>query len=178
MGSRSARPHHPTAPDDTATLSRARLARWWRRGFLSVLAVIVVLGATGWLGVRSATVTASNEGYGLSVTYASIARGGLAAPFEIEVTSPAGFEGPITLATTARYFDAFDENGLDPEPVEATSDGEWSAWTFARPTTPTFVVSFDARIGPSVEWGVSATTQLRIDEKVVVEVSYRTRVMP
>ena len=59
--------------------------------------------------------------------------------------------GRDTLAVMSSYFDAFDENGLDPAPVAETSDGERTFWTFGPSTADTISVSFDARIEPGVQ---------------------------
>ncbi|MBA2313069.1 MAG: hypothetical protein H0V97_09765 [Actinobacteria bacterium] len=61
-------------------LQRLRGERVGRRVVLSVLALFVLAGAAGLLGVRSRTVSASANGYDLSVTYATMTRSGLSTP--------------------------------------------------------------------------------------------------
>lgn len=117
---------------------RLRGERVGRRVVLSVLALFVLAGAAGLLGVRSRTVSASANGYDLSVTYATMTRSGLSTPWSFSVHRDGGFEGPVTVATTLDYFELFDENGLDPDPSAATVSGELLVWTFDPPEGETY----------------------------------------
>ncbi len=159
-------------------LQRLRRERVGRRVVLSVLALFVLAGAAGLLGVRSRTVSASANGYDLSVTYATMTRSGLSTPWSFSVHRDGGFEGPVTVATTLDYFELFDENGLDPDPSAATVSGELLVWTFDPPEGETLSVDFDARLGPAVQSGKHATTIVLDRQIPVVQVSYDTRVMP
>ena len=84
------------------------------------------------------------------------------------------------MAVTSSYFDAFDENGLDPDPAESTSDGERSIWKFEPPPGDVMTVSFDARIEPGVQ-----LTRVKGEVSVldpsgadVVTADFRTLVLP
>ena len=156
-------------------MRRNRLAR--RMG-LTVLAVVVLLGATGMLGVRTRTVRASSNGYDLTVRYAQVARPALAAPWEVTLHHDGGFDGPITISTSADYFHLFDENGLSPDPAGATAGRDRLVLEFDPPAGETLTVSYDARIGPNVQMGKRATTQVLVHDEPVVGVSYRTWIMP
>jgi hypothetical protein len=145
---------------------------------MTLLAVFLLLGATGFLGVRTATVTAQGGGYDLTVTYGAITRSGLATPFEFEIRRPGGFDGPVTVSTSAAYFDLWDENGLDPEPSSATSTAETIIWEFEPPPGDVLAVSFDGRIEPGVQWGKGGETSVLVDGQPVVTARYRTRVLP
>jgi hypothetical protein len=159
---------------------RARRGRSLRRIFVVVLVVFVGLGVANVYGVRSATVSDESDGYTIVVRYARVTRPGLATPWSVEIGRAGGFDGPITLATTASFFDVFDENGLDPDPASATSDGERLIWEFDTPPSGTaMTVTFDARIEPAVQFKrVDAVTELIIDDEVIAAVSYRMYVMP
>jgi len=143
-----------------------------------LLLTFLALGATNVFGVRTSVASARGGGYRLEVVHAAVTRPGLATPWSVRVTSAGGFDGPITLATTARYFDLFDENGLDPDPAASTSDGDLLIWEFDPPPGDVLEVSFDARLGPAVQVGKRATTSVLVDDRPVVSVSYRTWVMP
>lgn len=145
---------------------------------LGVLTVFVGLGASGFLGVRTASVTASAEGYRLTVVYPGVSRPGLASPWEVVVQHAGGFSAPVTVGTTAGYFDLFDENGLDPDPSAAFNRGDLLVWEFDPPTGDTLMISFDARLEPAVQSGLSGRTVVFVGERAVVEVTYTTRVMP
>ena len=140
----------PTEPLPTDIRRQVR-SRLGRRVFAAALGVFLALGALGFYGVRTRTVSAAAGGYELSVRYASVSRPGLATPWSLEVRRPGGFPEGITVAVMSSYFDFFDENGLDPAPMEETSDGERTFWTFGPSTADTISVSFDARIEPGVQ---------------------------
>ena len=161
-------------------MARLRRARGGRRAFFLAISAFLALGALGRYGVREAESSAAGGGYELSVRYATTSRGGLATPWSLEVRRPGGFQADtVTVATTSSYFDIFDENGIDPEPAESTSDGERTLWTFAAPDGDTLSVSFDGRIEPGVQLqgaeGATAVVEGGLD---VASVSYRTFVMP
>jgi hypothetical protein len=162
-------------PGERRRMRRNQLAR---RAGLALLAVFVLLGATGFLGVRTRTVEASAGGYDLTVRYAQVARPALAAPWELTVHHDGGFDGPVTISTTADYFDLFDENGLSPDPASATAGRDRLVLEFDPPPGETLTVSYDARVGPNIQMGTRATTQVLVHDEPVVGVSYRTWILP
>jgi hypothetical protein len=168
-----------TAPDEVS-LQREHRARALRRAWVVLLCMFLAAGAFSLLGVHTREVSAEGDGYELTVKYADRSRPGLASPWSVEVRRDGGFDGPITLATTAAYFDTFDENGLDPEPTASTVSGAFLLWEFDPPEGDVLTVSFDARIEPSVQslWPPEAITRLIVEDRRVVEVRYRTRVLP
>jgi hypothetical protein len=152
-----------------------------RRGALAVLGLVLIAGLLGLFGVHTREVSAQGlDGYELTVRYADRARPGLAAPWSVEVRRAEGFDTSFTIATTAAYFDLFDENGLDPEPASATVDGEMLLWEFEPPEGQVLELSFDARIEPAVQslWPPEAVTRLIVEGETIAEVRYRTRVFP
>lgn len=169
---------HSTIPEQPP-LERARRARTGRRAFLAVLCVFLLAGVLGLLGVRTSTVDATGGAYELELRYARVTRPGLAVPWSVTVRRDGGFDGPLTLATTSRYFDLFDENAFEPEPESVTTDGEWVIWELKTPDHgDTMEVSLDTRTGPNVQWGDEATTAVLEDGRPVVQVDYRTWVLP
>ncbi len=146
-----ARPELSTAPGPTDP-DRLVRGRFGRRLFFCALALFLLLGLLNVYGVRTREKTEAGGGYELTLTYTSVTRPGLATPWSVEVRRPGGFDsGLVTVAATSSYFDAFDENGLDPDPARSTSDGERTIWQFEPPTGDTLTVSFDARIEPGVQ---------------------------
>ena len=169
-----------TIPTDVG-LDRLQLARWGRRAFFAGLAAFLLLGLLGAYGVRTTNARAEGGGYELEVHYARVTRPGLATPWSVQVRRPGGLGvTTMSLATTAAYFDLFDENSLDPEPAEAAADGERTVWTFDVPDgAEVFEVTFDARMEPGVQLdSIEATTDLLIDGAPVASVAYETFVMP
>jgi hypothetical protein len=167
----------PTTPEET-DLGRARQARAVRRVFLTLLAIFIALGLAGRLGVRTRTVKAAGGGYELTVIYGQVTRPGLPTPWSFTVRRPGGFEGPVTVATTHRYLDMFDENGFDPEPTSSTATERYLIWEFEAPPGDTLSVSLDARIEPSLQWGRSGETAVLENGRQVVAARYKTWVMP
>ena len=158
----------------------ARRSLRLRRLFLVALAAFLGLGVSDVFGVRTRQVSATGGGYQLTVEYAAVSRPGLATPLSFEIRRPGGFDGPVRVAVTARYLDLFDENGLSPEPVSATSDGERNIWEFEPPgDSDTLDVSFDVRLEPGVQLVAPRATTAVLEGGVpVVSVGYRTWVMP
>jgi hypothetical protein len=169
-----------TAPEQTDTAKLVR-SRFGRRLFFAALSLFLLLGLLDVYGVRSAQKTASDNGYEMTLTYATVSRPGLATPWSLEIRHPGGFDsGLITVAATASYFDGFDENGFDPDPSRSTNDGERDIWQFEPPTGDTLTISLDARIEPGVQ-----LTKLKGEVAVLgptgddaVSVDFSTFVMP
>jgi hypothetical protein len=169
-----------TAPE-TSDPARLRRGRLGRRLFFVAVTLFLLLGILNVYGVRTRETSATASGYELTVTYASVTRPGLATPWSVEVRHPGGFDsGLVTVAATSSYFDAFDENGLDPDPARSTSDGERTIWQFEPPTGDTLTISFDARIEPGVQ-----LTRLKGEVEVLgpsgdaaVSADFSTYVMP
>ena len=151
-----------------------------RRIFAVALTAFVIAGAANAFGVRHTEVSDEEDGYELTVTYGAASRPGLATLWEVEVRNDGGFDGPITLATTASYFGAFDENGLDPDPDKASSEGDDIVWEFEPPEGDVFSLSFDARIEPSQQLTTFPARTALLDEngEEIVAVSYETKVWP
>jgi len=170
----------PTEPTPTK-IPRQLRARAVRRIFVAALGLFLALGALGFYGVRTTTSSATGSGYELEVRYASVSRPGLATPWSFEVRRQGGFPDGLTVAVTSSYFDAFDENGLGPAPVEETTDGKRTIWRFGPSVGDVLAVSFDARIEPGVQ-----LTRLGGQVEVLdgatgpsaVTVAFRTWVMP
>jgi hypothetical protein len=166
-----------TAPERMGLTAARRSARLRLVGIV-IVGLLLLVGAIGLMGVRTSTVSATGPG-GTSVelTYASISRPGLATPWDVVVERPGGFDGDVVVRTTSDYLASFDENGLDPDPAESTSDATDTIWTFAPPDGDTLTVSFDARLEPGVQWRRQGTTTVEVGAERVT-VSYTTWVWP
>lgn len=174
-------PASPSLPttDIEHDLTRARRAGLVRRVGVAILALFVGLGFAGVFGVRTGSVTGRGGAYELSVQYPEAARPGLAAAWGFRVEREGGFgDDPITLATSLEWLNLFDENGRNPAPAAEYIDGDMVVWEFDPPAGDTFLFEFDARLGPSVQSGLTATTELRVDDVPVVIVEYHMRVFP
>ncbi len=148
---------------------------------LGLTVALVLLGAVGFLGVRTVTTSGSGRGYTISVTHAIVTRPGLATPFTIEIANESGHPLPrrITLRIEANYLEMFDENGLEPDPSASFRSEEWIWWTFDVPSSSTeFEASFDARLEPAVQWGRRGSVALEVDGTQMASVSIQTWVMP
>ena len=155
-----------------------RRTRLVRRAFLSLVFLIVLAGAAGLFGVRSATRSASGDGQTLTVVYPTVARPGLAVPFGFDLVRPGGFDGPVTVAVSGSYLRALDQNATDPEPASATADGEAVEWEFDPPPGEQLRVRLDSRIEPGVQWGRSGWVAVLEDDQPVVRVKFKTWILP
>jgi hypothetical protein len=145
---------------------------------ITIVGLLLLVGALGFMGVRTSTVAATGaDGTRLEVTYASITRPGLATPWDVVVEHPGGFDGQVVVRTTSGYLASFDENGLDPDPAESTADATDTIWTFDTPDGDTLTVSFDARLEPGVQWRRQGTTTVEVGRERLT-VSYTTWVWP
>lgn len=154
-------------------------ARASRRALLVLLAVLVLLGGTTLLGVRTDTKTVSDDEWGMTLTYPRTARGGLDTVWRVELTRSDGFNGPITLAVTARYFDIFETQGFNPEPASTTSDASLLYFEFDPPTQgDTFAVDYDAYIQPSSQLGRRGEVHLMEGDRSRLSIAYRTWLLP
>lgn len=144
---------------ETADLATERSGRTIRRIALGLFAVLVMLGLTGSLGVRSATVGAGpTNGLRIELTYARVARPALAVPFRLVVSQPGGFDDAVEVRIDREWMESFDENGVSPEPDAATTEGSDLVWTFDPPPGVVFTLSLDTRIEPGVQWKRKGTT--------------------
>lgn len=152
--------------------------RWGRRIGTAALAVIVLLGAFGLLGVRSRTTDAAASGYTLHVTYPQVARAGLDVPWRAEVQHPGGFGKELTLAVSTDYFRMFETQGFYPTPDHVGDDGQFVYMTFDNPVGSEFVLDYDAYIQPAAQLGKSATVKVIVAHTVVVETHLETWLLP
>ncbi len=163
---------------DPQPLERLKRARAGRRVTMAIAFLIVVAALVGLLGVRTREVSAAGGGYEMTVTFATMTRPGLATPFDVEVSHPAGMDEQVTLAVSNDYLAAFDENGLDPDPAISRSDEEFVYWTFEPSPGNTLGVSFDARLEPAVQWKREGEVRLIREGRTLVVVPFTTWVMP
>lgn len=145
---------------DVADVDHERRSHRVRRVAIGVLVVLVLLGLSGALGVRSRTVEETSSGGALraELTYASVARPALAVPFRLVLVHPGGFTEPVEVRITSSWLDSFDENGVEPEPAESTTEGDEAVWTFDPPPGEVFTLSLDTRVEPGVQWKREGTT--------------------
>lgn len=172
--------------NDQSTLDGVRRSRNNRAGVIGrriaigLMALIVIVGATGYLGVKARTVRASGGGYYMTLTYPQIARPGLDIPWRLTVHHPGGFNGEnVTVAVSNRYWDIFEFQGLHPEPSDTTATSDYVYLTFTAPKAgDSFSVSLDTYIQPSSQIGRSATTKLIVHGSTMAEVHYKTWLVP
>jgi hypothetical protein len=132
---------------------------WFRRIFLTLLALVVVVGAFDLLGVRSRTVSARSAD-GLMTTavhYPQVARAGLGVPFTVTVHRQGGFHGDIVVGVSSSYLELFDRGAIDPEPASSTTTNDATLWRFDPPRGETFVASLDLQVQGGRHWGRTGT---------------------
>jgi hypothetical protein len=160
-----------TTTPDVATPRQERRSRWIRRAALLGLVVLVALGLSGALGVRARTVAATgSEGTEVRLTYPQVARPALAVPYELRIIRREGFDERIEVRITHTYLDSFDENGVNPEPAEATTDAGDVVWTFDPPPGEDLTLTLDTRVEPGVQWRRHGRTLVTIgSERIALD---------
>jgi len=163
---------------DVRPTARNKRAILGRRIALALMLLAVLIGATGFLGVKARTIHASGEGYSMTLTYPQIARAGLDIPWRLTLHHPGGFSGKITVAVSNRYWDIFEFQGLHPDASDETADSKFVYLTFEPPSGDTFSVSLDTYVQPASQVGRHAVTAIIIGGRQVAHVSYTTWLVP
>lgn len=157
----------------------SRRARSWRRVGIAAFWILLAAGLTGFLGVRTATTTATADGWTISVRAPQITRGALDAPVNITVSSDTGFSGKITLRVDRILFEHLDVNLIAPAPSAETGSPDAVEWTFDPPEGDTLTITIDTRMSPSEMPGIDRLRFAVIDRNdVVVEVAPRLVMFP
>jgi hypothetical protein len=143
-----------------------------------LLVSVVLMGLLGVFGMRTRSVSAEADGYQLTVVYSAVSRAGIDTPWRVVVHHPGGFDRPVTLATTADYFDIFEAQGFRPTPSAETATGEYLFQEYDPPPGEELRVDFDAYIQPASQRGQRASTVLIVDGREITRVSYRTVLFP
>jgi hypothetical protein len=167
-----------TRPDDVSP-DELRRARGYRRLGIGALTLFVAAGLFNVLGVRTRTVSATADGYQLSVEYEAVTRPGLASEWIVVVRRQGGFDGPVTLVTDATYFDRFDFNQYYPEPASVVPRGDEVLHVFEGIQGEVLRVAFDGRASPTFVFALArGSTGLEVDGREIARVDYTTVVMP
>jgi hypothetical protein len=153
--------------------------RWPGRVATLVLLLVVLVGATGFLGTHTRTVTASADGYRMSVTYAWVARNGLDVPWRVHVHCPGGCSDGVTLAVSSEYFHIYESQGFFPDVDQSTSDGRFVYLTFSPPPDGhDFGVDYDAYIQPGSHTGAAGDVRLIVNSRLVTTAHIHTWLVP
>ena len=158
-----------------------RRGRMVRRAVITVVVLFVLAGLLNVFGHKDRTSTAITDHWHLSVTHASVSRGGLASNWSLELRRLDGEDLPEELEVRSRadYFAIYDENGLDPEPESSWVDGDDLVWTYRPPPdSASLVIDFDARLQPNARWRHPGRTTIVVAEDPVVSVGYETWAVP
>jgi hypothetical protein len=155
-----------------------RVNRLLTRTTLTGLAVLVLAGAVGALGLHTSSASSSSGGYTLDVSYPRVARAGLDVEWQATITHADGFENDVVLAVSADYFGMFETQGFFPEPSDETRDGDTLYLTFAAPDGDTLTVGYDAYVQPSSQRGSSATVSVVDGGRPAATVHITTTLLP
>lgn len=151
---------------------------WARRGVVALLALGILAGVLGLLGVTTREVRAESGGYELEVTYPRIARAGLDTPWQLRITRAGGLPDEVEVAITGEYTDIFESQGMWPDATEMTRDGQRLMLTFVAPEGDTLVVDFDLYVQFSSQVGRDATISVVEGGRDMVSVAYTTTLLP
>jgi hypothetical protein len=157
------------------TVRRARLLR---RSGLVVVSLIVLAGAIGVFGIRTRTVTASGDGYTMTLQYPATDRSDQPAHWVLSVQRDGGFSRPVQIGVTQSYLDLLDLNAIEPEPSASKNVGGFVVWTFDPPAGDVLRVLLDANIQLNAHFGAGAQVVVFDRGLPAVRVNYRTWVAP
>lgn len=165
---------------DVRPVSAGPLPHWGRKVGLAVLLLVVVAGATGWLGVHTRSVSRTSDGYRLTVSYPQVARAGLDVEWTVRLHRDGGIRTGFTIAVDADYFDIFESQGFSPEPASETTNGKQLLMRFEPPpgNGPDFRLDFDGYIQPASQLGRATTVAVLVHGKAVVQQPIRTWLAP
>jgi hypothetical protein len=167
-----------TAPSGISTEKAAR-ARRIRRLYLALVGAFLVLGLFNVFGSRTGTVGTTAGGYIMRLRYPEITRSSLPVQWQLLLTHPGGFAGPVSVAVPIDYFNLFDFNNLYPTPDSTVNQGGLVVMTFPQPTGDTLDVLLDARTQAGLRAGKRTTTAILDQQgRPLVQVRYRTLVLP
>jgi hypothetical protein len=173
-----------TDSDSTvAGIGQQRKAPIASRAVNVLLLAICVAGLVGILGGRTATTTATNHDYRLTLEYPHTIRPALDAYWKQTVIHQGGFHGLVTIAVTASYFDLFETQGFNPAPAASTSDGKFIYLKFTpRIHSDKLTVRYDSYLQPYVPptslLANHATVALVDNGKQLAALHYTTWVLP
>jgi len=161
----------------------ANISLWAARAFVALLLLVGAAGVTGLLGGRTSTAVSARHGFHMQLRYPWTARPGLDTLWELRVTHPGGFHGPITVAVTGSYFDLFETQGFYPTPSATTRDDTFVYLTFTPPKHgETFRVMYDAYIQPYVSpdhlLAQHATVAVMNNDRRVDSIDFATWLLP
>jgi hypothetical protein len=175
----------PSSPDSSTvdvplTAGTGRAAIWFRRAFLLLLFVVVVVGLVGYLGIRSRTVVAATNDHSavLRVHYAQVARAGLDVPFVISVERTRPTDREVVLAIPTNYLELFDIGAISPDPTSSTATSTAVIWRFDPPPGRDLTVSVDMQVQGGRHWGRAGSVSLLDDGATVAHVSFHTWLSP
>jgi hypothetical protein len=162
------------------TDGEVRQARAARRVGVTLFAVGIALGLTGWLGVRTTTAGTTRGDVRLAVQHAAVTRAGIATPFRVDLTSPQGFgTKPLEVSVSRRLFERMDFNNFYPNPDSESVEGSHVVFEFQPPAGTTFSLTFDGRAAPN-QVGSTETYDVSVGEgsRALGATRFRMTVMP
>jgi hypothetical protein len=175
---------HGVHIDDPTARRVIRRRRWLHRitiGTLMAILGLAVLDGVDLIdayGVDTEVITAEASGVHLAVTYPTVARPALAAPFRIEVSREGGFDDSVLVAVKRSYLELWDLNGIVPAPAGETNDGDWVVWEFDPPEGDALRVTYEARIEPGVQAPREGSVAFVSDGERAPRVDFTTAVRP
>lgn len=152
---------------------------WARRIGTLLLLLFVVFGASGVLGPRTGSTTASQDGVTVSVLHAKVARPGFDVPMTVTIEKAGGFDSSVDVAISSEYLGMFESQRFAPEPSDETREGGFLQFSFDPPDGDVFTFEFDAYVEPGWQRGKSGTVALIDDDGAfVAPVTFRTKLIP
>jgi hypothetical protein len=144
------------------------------------LAVLEAGAGTHVYGVDTDLTRASEDGTALSVRFARVTRAQLSVSLKITIQHTSGFDGPVTVAISSDYLEAFDANSVTPEPSAESSNASAVLMTFEPPQGDVLVIDWQMFARPT-EWFINRTGAISVvdtNQNPIVTATFHTDIRP
>ena len=159
-------------------IAKSRRERQWRRGGTVALAVVLVFGLTGRLGVHTSTKRVMASEINTTLVYPDVTRPGLAVAWRLEVTGLGADVERLDVTLSADYLDSFDHNLVTPQPEKVSRTADVVTFQFNPAGAQSFEMSLDMRLEPGVQWRRKSETIVTLNGERLATFDYTTWVAP
>jgi hypothetical protein len=151
---------------------------WIRRVLLALIAVPVVLGATGALGQETVTRSAASPRAQLDLSVPEVLRGGLMWRARITIRARDTIDHP-RLVLGPGYLDGMQFNTIEPSPASESSRGPRLVLSYDKLAPgDERVVYMQFQVDPTTMGRQDATVELDDETQPVARVAHSIRVLP
>jgi hypothetical protein len=151
---------------------------WIRRSLLALMAVGVLLAATGAIGQPTKTLSGGGVGASLQVKVPDVLRGGLLWRARISVRAELGMKHP-RLVLGPGFVEGMQLNTVEPAPESEAGRGPRVVLSYAElKAGDELVVYLQLQVNPTTIGSQDMSVELDDETELVARVAHTTRVLP